>query len=335
MNVTMLVIYLAGGCFWGVEHFINLLPGVVDTDVGYANSITSNPSYEEVCTGKTNAAETVKVTYDPTKTSLSFILEQFYSIINPTTLNQQGNDKGTQYRTGIYYTDLSDRAIIIRSLAKLQRKYSKVLMIEVKPLNNFYSAEGYHQDYISKTPGGYCHVPVEMFGIAKKLTVPQESIESDNIIRESEKHRLSESKEMLQERLTPLQYLVTQNEATERPFANEYNQNFEDGIYVDIISGEPLFSSRDKYDAGCGWPSFTKPINKNAVKERDDYCLGYLRTEVRSETADSHLGHVFNDGPSDKGGYRYCINSASLRFVPVEKMEEEGYSDYLHLFDRD
>ncbi|MDD7437433.1 MAG: peptide-methionine (R)-S-oxide reductase MsrB, partial [Bacteroidales bacterium] len=147
--------------------------------------------------------------------------------------------------------------------------------------------------------------------------------------------RLSESSSDLRKRLTPLQYQVTQNEATERPHANEYDQNFEDGIYVDIISGEPLFSSRDKYDAGCGWPSFTKPIGTQTILERADHKLGYLRTEVRSKSANSHLGHVFNDGPKEKGGLRYCINSASLRFVPLSKMQEEGYGDYLYLFDKE
>lgn len=335
MKEMMLVIYLAGGCFWGVEHFIKLLPGVMETEVGYANSIINNPTYQEVCTGKTNAVETVKVTYDPTQISLSFILNHFFSIINPTSLNQQGNDKGTQYRTGVYYTDPVDRVIIMNALASLQSKYTKVLMVEVDTLSNFYPAEDYHQDYLSHNPSGYCHVPLEMFQMAKRASVAKESIESDNKLREIERKRLSQTNEHLKQRLTPLQYLVTQNEATERPFTNQYNSTFEDGIYVDIVSGEPLFCSKDKYDAGCGWPSFTKPINVNVVKERDDHRLGYLRTEVRSKSADSHLGHVFNDGPKAEGGLRYCINSASLRFIPLEKMAEEGYGDYLYLFEEE
>lgn len=335
MKETFLVIYLAGGCFWGVEHYVKLLPGVVETEVGYANSIKENPSYQEVCTGKTNAVETVKVVYDPTKTSLSFLLDQYFLIINPTTLNQQGNDIGTQYRTGIYYTDPADRPIVMNALARIQSKYTKVVMVEAKPLQNFYPAEEMHQDYLDNTPGGYCHVPVDMFGLAKRAKVDPRSIESDAKIRAKERARLSESSSDLRKRLTPLQYQVTQNEATERPHANEYDQNFEDGIYVDIISGEPLFSSRDKYDAGCGWPSFTKPIGTQTILERADHKLGYLRTEVRSKSANSHLGHVFNDGPKEKGGLRYCINSASLRFVPLSKMQEEGYGDYLYLFDKE
>ena len=332
MSETILVIYLAGGCFWGVEHYIQLLPGVVETEVGYANSIIENPSYEEVCSGRTEAAETVKVSYDSSKISLSFLLEQFFQIIDPTTINRQGNDRGTQYRTGVYYTDAADRPIIMNALARLQSKYSKILMVEVKPLKNYSKAETYHQDYLSNRPGGYCHVPIEMFGLAKNAVVPTESIASDNAIRTAERKRLSESKEQLKQRLSPIQYLVTQNEATERPFTNEYNDTFEDGIYVDIVSGEPLFCSKDKYNAGCGWPSFTKPIQVQGITKKSDFKLGYERIEVRSSSANSHLGHVFEDGPKERGGYRYCINSAALRFVPKARMISEGYGDYLYLF---
>lgn len=332
MKEALLVIYLAGGCFWGVEQYVKFIPGVVETEVGYANSLITKPSYEQVCTGKTGAAETVKVTYDPSITSLTHILEQYFLIINPTSFNQQGNDRGTQYRTGVYYSDPADRAIIMRAMAKLQSKYSKSLLIEVQPLSNFYPAEAYHQDYLENTPGGYCHVPIELFAKAKKAYASKESIERDNRLRASEKKRLGESAQQLRSRLTPLQYDVTQNEATEAPFSNTYDQHFEKGIYVDIVSGEPLFTSLDKYDSGCGWPAFTKPIQKSSVKEKDDHRLGYVRREVRSASANSHLGHVFNDGPKDKGGLRYCINSAAIRFIPYEDMEKEGYGDYLYLF---
>ena len=140
-------------------------------------------------------------------------------------------------------------------------------------------------------------------------------------------------KEELKKRLTPLQYEVTQNDATEPPFQNEYWDHEEEGIYVDIVSGEPLFSSRDKYDAGCGWPSFTKPIESDTITEHLDLSHGMIRTEVRSKIADSHLGHVFEDGPPDKGGLRYCINSAALRFIPKEDLEKEGYGEYKKLFE--
>lgn len=334
MKETLLTIYLAGGCFWGVEQYMKLIPGVVETQVGYANSTISNPSYEAVCTGATGAAETVKVTYDPQQTSLTYLLNQFFLIINPTSLNQQGNDRGTQYRTGIYYSDPADRPIIIRALAKLQGKYSKVLMIETKPLQNFYPAETYHQDYLDKNPGGYCHIPVDLFPQAKRAIAPKETLTQDEQTRAKERKRLSETPQELRKRLTPLQYQVTQNEATERPFTNTYDQHFEAGIYVDIVTGEPLFSSLDKYDSGCGWPAFSKPIQNNAVTQRSDYRLGYLRKEVRSASGNTHLGHVFQDGPKERGGIRYCINSASLRFIPLEKMAEEGYAEYLHLFQK-
>ncbi len=335
MNETVLIIYLAGGCFWGVEHYMQLLPGVVATEVGYANTTVNHPSYEEVCTGKTGAVETVKVSYDSGKTSLSFLLDQFFQIIDPTSLNRQGNDRGTQYRTGVYYADPADRPIVMNALARLQSKYPEPLQVEVKPLKNYFAAEAYHQDYLGSRPDGYCHVPVSMFEHARRAVVPDETIESDRAIRDAERRRLSEGKAGLKRRLSSIQYEVTQNEATERPFSSKYNDTNAEGIYVDIVSGEPLFCSKDKYDAGCGWPSFTRPIHKQVINERADFKIGYERTEVRSASADSHLGHLFGDGPVDKGGYRYCINGAALRFVPKKEMKKAGYGDYLYLFEGD
>lgn len=187
----LLVIYLAGGCFWGVEHYMKFLPGVVETEVGFANSIIENPSYREVCTGKTEAVETVKVLYDPERTSLSFLLEQFFYIIDPTTLNRQGNDIGTQYRTGVYFTDPLDRPIVFGALEKLQRKYTRKIVVEAGLLNNFYPAEPEHQDYLEAQPGGYCHVPREMFREAKEAKVPEGSIQEDVLLRTQEQMRLT------------------------------------------------------------------------------------------------------------------------------------------------
>lgn len=304
-------IYLAGGCFWGTEHYMALIDGVVDTEVGYANSNTPNPTYKEVCTGKTNAAETVKVTYKPEEVPLELLLDLYFLTIDPTSLNQQGNDRGTQYRTGIYYTDPADREVIENFIDRVRHNYDAPIVVEVEPLQNFYPAEDYHQDYLDKNPTGYCHIHPRMFQLVKEI----------NAVR---KYPIP-SEEELRQRLTPLQWEVTQNAATERPYTNEYDQEFRPGIYVDIVTGEPLFLSTDKYQSGCGWPAFTRPIDDSLIKEYRDTSHGMIRTEVRSARSNSHLGHVFPDGPKDKGGLRYCINSASLRFVPLQDMERQGY----------
>lgn len=305
-------IYLAGGCFWGVEAYYSKLPGVINTTSGYANGKIENPTYEKVSSGDTNFVETVLVEYDPKVISLDTILDHYLDIVDVTTLNRQSHDIGTQYRSGVYYTNDSDRAIIEEKFNQAQKKYSVPIVTEIKKLENFYEAEEYHQKYLEKHPGGYCHIDlskVEKYGKYKKP-----------------------SKEILKDKLSDIQYKVTQENATERPFSSEYDKNFDEGIYVDITTGEPLFSSTDKYDAGCGWPSFTKPIERKVVKEKQDKTLGMSRVEVRSHAGDSHLGHVFNDGPKDKGGQRFCINGAALKFVPQKDMQKEGYGEYLYLF---
>lgn len=307
-------IYLAGGCFWGTAHLFSLVPGVSDTTAGYANSSVPDPSYEQVCTGTTGAAETVRVEYDADSVGLSDLLMLFFKSIDPVSVNRQGGDSGPQYRTGIYYTDAADVPVIEAQLATLQRRYTQPLAIEFAQLDNFYPAEDYHQDYLYKNPGGYCHVNPALFKEAKTMAAKK-----------------LESKQELRARLTPLQWEVTQNAATERPFVNEYDNEFRKGIYVDITDGTPLFLSTDKYNSGCGWPAFTRPIDDERLTENTDTSFGRVRTEVRSASSDSHLGHVFPDGPAESGGLRYCINSAALRFIPVEKMEEEGYGKYIPL----
>ena len=306
-------IYLAGGCFWGTDHLFSLVDGVVKTAAGYANSKVAYPSYEEVCTGRTGAAETVEVVYDDTKVGLTDLLSIYFRSIDPTTLNRQGNDIGTQYRTGIYYTDPADLPVIEAFVAAVQRRHTEPLAVEVGPLVNFYPAELYHQEYLYKNPQGYCHVDPALF----------------EEVRNRKARNLDKAE--LRERLTPLQWEVTQNGATERPFINEYDHEFRKGIYVDITDGTPLFVSSRKYNSGCGWPAFSRPIDPSLITEHTDTSFGRVRTEVRSTSSGAHLGHVFPDGPQDDGGMRYCINSASLRFVPAEDMEAEGYGGYLDL----
>ncbi|MDR2178905.1 MAG: peptide-methionine (R)-S-oxide reductase MsrB [Synergistaceae bacterium] len=305
-------IFLAGGCFWGVEQYMSLLPGVVETEAGYANGCTQRPSYEDVCSGETGHAETVRVRYDDGRIGLPFLLERFYEAIDPTSLNRQGGDIGEQYRTGIYYVNESDREIVNASLRDLQKREIKPVVVECKPLENFWPAEKYHQKYLEKNPGGYCHIPRSLLASAGAAKDEAASRQAD-----------------LREKLTPLQYEVTQNAGTEPPFHNEYHNLFEPGVYVDVTDGTPLFLSADKFESGCGWPSFSRPISDSALLERPDHSQGMERTEVRSRAADSHLGHVFQDGPRETGGLRYCINSASLRFVPRDRMEAEGYGDLL------
>lgn len=314
-------IYLAGGCFWGTEHFLKLIEGVEATQVGYANGNIANPTYQQVCTGKTDFAETVKVQYNPEVVDLPFLIGLYFKTIDPTSLNRQGNDRGTQYRTGIYYTQPDDLPIIKETVDRLAVGYTRPLVVEIKPLKNFYPAETYHQDYLDKNPGGYCHIHPELFELARKAKMPK-------------KQAVVYSKPddaTLRSQLTPEQYAVTQKNATELAFHNEYWNEHRPGIYVDITTGEPLFVSTDKFDSGCGWPSFSKPIDRKLIQEKTDTTHGMVRTEVRSATGNAHLGHVFTDGPANKGGLRYCINSASLRFIPKDKMKAEGYGDYLDL----
>ena len=310
-------IYLAGGCFWGTEHFFKQVRGVIATEVGYANGHTEYPTYEEVCQHNTGFAEAVHITYAPGQISLDQLLDLYFLTIDPTTLNRQGGDIGDQYRTGIYYSDSLDQPTIQATLTKLQKRHSAPLMIEMKPLSNFYSAEEYHQDYLDKNPSGYCHIRPELFTLAREANPYAKPSDAE-----------------LKERLTPIQYAVTQKNGTEHPFDNDYWDEHREGIYVDITTGEPLFTSLDKFDSGCGWPSFSRPIDTTRIDERADHSLGMRRIEVRSKAGNAHLGHVFDDGPRELGGLRYCINSAALRFIPKEQMIQAGYGKYLYLLDK-
>lgn len=316
-EASLRAIVFAGGCFWGTDAYLARITGVAKTEAIYANGDPKyvSPSYEDVCTGLTGYAEAVYVQYDPARLSLTTLLDAYFETIDPTVKNRQGNDVGSQYRTGIYYIDDADRAQIVAFVAEKQRVYTRPIVTEIARLGAWSKAEDYHQQYLDKNPGGYCHVSFDSLE-KYNTTEPVFTVPSDHELRL---------------RLTDLQYKVTQGAYTEAPYTNAYDELFEPGIYVDVVSGEPLFSSTDKYDSGCGWPAFTRPIDPELVEEYRDESYGMIRTEVKSRLADSHLGHVFNDGPAAHGGLRYCINSASLRFIPKDKMVAEGYAKWLPL----
>lgn len=305
-------VYLAGGCFWGTQAYFDQVEGVVETEVGYANGIGENPTYEQVCTGATGYAETTKIIYDPKKINLYQILEHYFRTINPTSLNKQGGDIGTQYRTGVYIVNNADKKVVEDFFELVKNNYDKEIVVENKLLENYFKAEEYHQKYLEKNPGGYCHV---------NLSLVDKDLEIMAYVKPKD--------EEIKAKLTKEQYEITQNSDTEMPFSSEYDNFYEKGIYVDIVTGQPLFSSTDKFNAGCGWPSFSKPIEDNSINYFEDNSIfNRRRIEVKSKSGDTHLGHVFNDGPKELGGLRYCINGASLRFIPLEKMDEEGYEKY-------
>ena len=313
------VIYLAGGCFWGIEKLMRSIPGVTDTESGYANgTCEEDADYNTVCSGKTGFRETVRVEYDSEKVSLDALLLAYFYVIDPTATNRQGNDKGPQYQTGIYYTNEKAKETVER-IAAVEKGRTEDFAVETGPLLNYYPAEEYHQDYLEKNPGGYCHIPNAEIELFSKLTIDPGDYRKP-------------AAETIRDRLTSEQYRVTQKNGTEKPFRNKFWDQFENGIYVDIVTGEPLFSSTDKFESGCGWPAFSKPIEEPAIVEKEDRSHGMRRIEVRSRSGDSHLGHVFTGDPESPNGVRYCINSASLRFIPYEKMKAEGYGYLLYLF---
>ncbi len=334
-------IYLAGGCFWGVEAYMARIYGVQDAVSGYANGTGENPSYEDVIQGDRGFAETVEVTYDPERVPLDKLLTEFFKVIDPTSVNQQGNDRGIQYRSGVYYTDDSEKSVIESVIAKEQERYNQNIVTEVLPLENFYMAEEYHQDYLEKNPNGYCHIDM---GILNEQEIPADGASDTSaagVTTTGEKSAAAtkaegkividpadypkRSAEELKTLLTDIQYKVAVEQDTEHPYSNEYWDTYEKGIYVDVSTGEPLFASEDKYDSQCGWPSFVKPITPDVVTYHEDTAYNMIRTEVRSRSGDIHLGHVFDDGPEDRGGKRYCINSASIKFVPLADMDAQGY----------
>ncbi|WP_210608663.1 peptide-methionine (S)-S-oxide reductase MsrA [Priestia flexa] len=308
----------AGGCFWCMVKPFDEQPGILKVVSGYTGGHTENPTYKEVCSETTGHYEAVQITFDPQVFPYEKLLELYWPQIDPTDPGGQFADRGDSYRTAIFYHNDEQKQLAEASKQQLEKsgRFSSPIVTQILPAKPFYEAEEYHQDYYKKNKFRY--------------SMYRRGSGRDRFIKENWKDNGRD--EELKKRLTPIQYEVTQNDATEPPFRNEFWNHTEEGIYVDIVSGEPLFSSRDKYDAGCGWPSFTKPINKEEVKENMDVSHNMVRTEVRSKAGNSHLGHVFEDGPTEAGGLRYCINSAALRFVPKDKLEEEGYGEYIALF---
>ncbi|MDR2373098.1 MAG: peptide-methionine (R)-S-oxide reductase MsrB [Bifidobacteriaceae bacterium] len=369
-------IFLAGGCFWGVEEYFSRLPGVVATQVGYANGAAPGPvSYEQVCAGSGHV-EALRLVYDQSTRPLRFYLEKLFDVIDPLAVDRQGPDVGRQYRTGVYWTDPADRTAVELELATLQRRHRQPIAVEAGPLVDFQPAEDRHQRYLQKNPGGYCHISPAKLAAASAdaaavdaaqpgraaprqppafadaaaavdasatgSAAPRQPPASADAVAAVDasatgradprqppaEHRAADPARLA--RLTPTQAAVTQQGATEPPFTGEYDQFFEPGLYVDVTSGQPLFVSSQKYDSGCGWPAFSRPIPE-ALVELEDRSYGRLRTEVRSAGSGAHLGHVFEDGPPELGGLRYCVNSAALEFIPKDQMAARGYAQHLPL----
>lgn len=309
----------AGGCFWCMVKPFHKYEGVERVISGYTGGHVDNPTYQQVCSETTGHLEAIEVTFDPEVISYEELLRIYWRQIDPTDGGGQFNDRGESYRPAIFYHSEEQRVAAERSKQEIEDsgRFDRPIEVEIRPAKTFWEAEDYHQDYYKKNPFRY-----EMYRVGSGRAKFVKEAWSDKKIQKE-----------LKDRLTPIQYKVTQENGTEPPFQNEYWDEEREGLYVDVIDGTPLFTSRDKFQSNCGWPSFARPIEEKRIDMNMDTTHHMVRTEVRSKGADSHLGHLFDDGPKELGGLRYCINSAALRFIPKEELESAGYGEYKHLFD--